>query len=112
MIYKEIAEPYQQCAKDHVHIVTPYFLPPFLLRRALYSAAKKGLDVTVMMNLASDSWIADYVSQSYFRAFLRHKLKIILYTDNILHAKYTIIDGDWATLGSTNMDYLSLAQEP
>ncbi len=108
MIYKEIRDRIR-AAQDHVHIVTPYFLPPFLLRRALYAAARRGVDVTVMMNTQSDSWIADYVSQSYFCKFLNYGLKIILYPPGeILHAKYTIIDGDWATLGSTNMDYLSL----
>lgn len=95
-------------AEKSVYLITPYFMPPLLLARALRSAAKRGVDVKVMMSLKSDVPIADYVSQSYFKKATRIGVKILLYPNTVVHAKYAIIDGKWATLGSTNMDYLSL----
>lgn len=106
-IYKDLLRQINH-ARHKICLVTPYFLPPFLLRHALFKAARRGVEVKVMMNLKSDVAIADYVSQSYFKKFHRLGLDIILYKDTVIHAKYAIIDDCWATLGSTNMDYLSL----
>ena len=106
-LYKELLREIHQ-AKKSVYLVTPYFLPPFLLRHALFHAAARGVDVKIMMSAKSDVAVADYVSQSYFPKFNRMGLKILLYKPTIIHAKYAVIDDQWATLGSTNMDYLSL----
>lgn len=106
-LYKELLKQINN-AQDSIDLVTPYFLPPYLLRRALFRAASRGVKIKIMMSYKSDVPIADYVSQSYFTKFLRKNLKIVLYKKTVVHAKYAIIDQHWATLGSTNMDYLSL----
>lgn len=95
-------------AKTSVCLVTPYFLPPFGLRRALSRAVKRGVKVHVMMSESTDAPIADCVSHSYFPWMYRKGIKISLYQKSMLHAKYAIIDDNWATMGSTNLDYLSL----
>ena len=95
-------------AKVSVDLVTPYFLPPFGLRRAIRGAAKRGVRVRVMMSEATDAPIADRVSHSYFPWMYRKGIRIFLYRKSMLHAKYAIIDDNWATLGSSNLDYLSL----
>jgi len=95
-------------AEKSVYLVTPYFLPPWRLRRALFKAKRRGVDVRVMMSEKTDAPIADYVSRTYFLKFLRRRVRLFLYRDNMLHAKYVIIDDNWATIGSSNMDYLSL----
>lgn len=106
-LYKELLRQIRQ-AKECVYLVTPYFLPPFLLRHALFHAAARGVEIKIMMSAESDVPVADYVSQSYFHKFNRLGLKILLYKPTVVHAKYAVIDNKWATLGSTNMDYLSL----
>jgi cardiolipin synthase len=106
-VYKELLLQIRQ-AKVSIYLVTPYFLPPIRLRLALVRAAKSGIDVRVMTTQKSDVPIASLVSRSYFPAFLRKGVSILAYQGVVLHAKYAVIDGTWATLGSTNMDYLSL----
>lgn len=95
-------------ARSSVCLVTPYFLPPYGLRRAMRMAAKRGVKVHVMMSAATDAVIADCVSHSYFPWMYRKGIRISLYTKSMLHAKYVIVDDDWATIGSSNLDYLSL----
>lgn len=97
-------------ARHSISIATPYFLPPFLLRHALAAAVRRGVKVRVMLNEKSDVGIADLVCRSYYPSLLRHGVRLFHYQGAVLHAKYVAIDDDWATIGSTNMDYLSLLQ--
>jgi cardiolipin synthase len=106
-IYRELLAHIKN-AKDRVILVAPYFLPPWHLRWALRKAIKRGVRVTVMLGEHTDVPIADTVSHSYFNALLKDGLRIVLFGPNVLHVKYAIVDGGWATIGSTNMDYLSL----
>jgi cardiolipin synthase len=96
-------------ARDYIYMATPYFLPPLGLRRALRHAARRGVDVRVVLTEQSDVPLAVHVSRSYFTALMRHGIKLYSYNkDTVFHAKYTLIDGKWATMGSVNLDYLSL----
>lgn len=106
-IYRELLHQIGS-AKKSVRLVTPYFLPPRRLHRALIRAARRGVNVEILASAKTDVPLADHVSHSYFPGLLRRKVRIFLYPDQVLHAKYAIIDEDWATIGSTNMDYLSL----
>lgn len=106
-VYKELLFQIRQ-AKESIYLVTPYFLPPIRLRLALIKAAKKGIDVKVMTTEETDVPVASLVARSYFSGVLRKGISILAYQGTVLHAKYAIIDSAWATLGSTNMDYLSL----
>lgn len=106
-IYTEILEQIYK-AQHSVRLVTPYFMPPWRLRQALRDAVKRGVDVTLMMGEKTDTPLADRVSQSYFSHFMRDGIRILLYGKTVLHSKYVIVDDNWATLGSTNIDYLSL----
>lgn len=106
-LYRELVAEIRK-ARSHVYLVTPYFLPPWHLRRALRAAAKRGVDVRIMRSEKTDVPFADYVSHSYYPRFLRLGMRIFHYTRTVLHAKYAVIDDNWATIGSTNMDYLSL----
>jgi cardiolipin synthase A/B len=106
-IYREVLQSIRN-AKRSIRIVTPYFLPPWLLRGALCKALKRNVTVQVMVSEKSDIRIADYVSRSYYPRLLRNGTQILHYQKTVLHAKYILIDEDWATVGSANMDYLSL----
>jgi cardiolipin synthase A/B len=106
-IYHELLHEIRK-AKTHVYLVAPYFVPPLRFYQALREAVKRGVDVHVMMSEKTDVPVADYVSHTYLPLFIRDGIRIFFYKDCVLHAKYAIIDGNWATMGSTNMDYLSL----
>lgn len=106
-IYRELLQQIALANKS-IRLVTPYFLPPNRLRRALIRAARRGVKVEILVSAKTDVPLADHVSHSYFPGLLRRKIGIFLYPYQVLHAKYAIIDETWATIGSTNMDYLSL----
>lgn len=106
-VYRELLLQIRQ-AKESVYLVTPYFIPPVRLRLALAHAAKRDIDVKIMTTEKSDVPITSLVSRSYFPGILRKGISILAYQDVVLHAKYAVIDSSWATLGSTNIDYLSL----
>lgn len=106
-LYAELLQRIRTARKE-VLLVTPYFLPPRRLLRVLCNAADRGVTVRVMLSHQSDVRIADYASQTYYPRLLRHGIQILHYHKTILHAKYAVIDDDWATVGSSNLDYLSL----
>lgn len=106
-LYEELLLMTKQ-ARSSIRMVSPYVILPWRLRRALYKAIARGVDVRIMLSEKTDVPLADYVTRSYFPKLLRKGVKFYLYTPTMLHAKYVVIDDAWATIGSTNMDYLSL----
>lgn len=106
-IYRELLQQIKS-AKKSIRLVTPYFLPPRRLRHELIRASRRGINVEILVSAKTDVPLADHVSHSYFPGLLRRKIRIFLYPYQVLHAKYALIDDSWATIGSTNMDYLSL----
>lgn len=106
-IYRELMHEIRH-ARRSITLVTPYFMPPWHLRHALRRAVRRGVVVTLMLSEDTDILLADCVSHSYFNRMLAHGIRIMLYRHQVLHAKYAMIDGVWATIGSSNMDYLSL----
>lgn len=107
LVYKELLAQVARAQKN-VFLVAPYFLPPLRLRRAMKKAALRGVDVRVITSEKTDVHLADCVSRSYFPALQRKRLRLFLHHRTVLHAKYACVDGDWAMVGSTNLDYLSL----
>lgn len=106
-IYKTLVDEINKSAKS-VSLCTPYFFPPVRLYRALLNAAKKGVDVKLLLSQKSDIPFIMFLSRFYFAGLLKAGVKIRLYNKTVMHAKYGIVDGRWATLGSSNLDYLSL----
>jgi len=94
-------------AKKRIYLQTPYFLPTESLLRALQAAALARVDVRVMMPLHSDSLILTYASRSYILESLRAGIKIYLYRAGMLHSKVMIIDDDYSSVGSANIDFRS-----
>jgi len=106
-VYKELLLEIAQAEKN-IYLATPYFMPPLRLRHALLKAIKRGVKVKVMVTERSDVPLANLISRSYFPRFIRAGISILSYNKSVFHAKYTVIDDSWATMGSTNIDYLSL----
>lgn len=94
-------------AHKRVWIQTPYFLPPEGMLRALQTAALARLDVRVMIPRHSDSRILTFASRSYIKECLRAGIKFYFFTAGMLHAKTVIVDDDFASVGSANIDFRS-----
>lgn len=96
-------------AKQYIYLTTPYFVPSIRIFNALIKKAKRGVDVRLLLPRVSDVRIADIAAGSYFILAMNVGIKIYLYDGNrILHTKSGVIDGAWGTVGSANMDNLSL----
>ena len=94
-------------ADRRVWIATPYFLPTDTLSEALSIAARRGIDVRLMLPLKSNQRIADFARGAYIRELQSAKCRILLYRPGMLHAKAGIIDGS-AYVGSLNFDVRSM----
>jgi len=94
-------------ARDSAMLVTPYFAPGRKLRKALIHAAGRGIDVTLLIGVGQFV-MQDAVAQSFYPRLIRAGVKIVEYRRTQLHGKVAVVDGEWATVGSSNFDGLSL----
>ena len=96
-------------AQHSIHVVQAYFLPNWALQRALVSAARRGVDVRVIVpDLAtSDIPIVALGSEHGVGRLLKRGVRVFALRNGTLHAKVMVIDGKWWTVGSANMDPLS-----
>jgi cardiolipin synthase len=94
-------------ATERVFLTTPYFVPDQAMRVALETAALRGVDVRILLPHRSDSPLVLHAGRSYYRELLRSGVRIFEYQRGILHAKTMLVDRDWATVGSANMDVRS-----
>lgn len=88
-------------------LVTPYFAPGRKLRKAMVIAAQRGIDVTLLIGVGQFA-MQDAVAQSFYPRLVRAGVRIVEYRRTQLHGKVAVIDDDWATVGSSNFDGLSL----
>jgi cardiolipin synthase len=95
-------------ATRSVSIMNAYFIPDQLLRWALKAAAKKGVSVRVIVPASSDVMLVGYASRYLFGRLLRAGVRIFEYEGEMMHAKAGVIDGEWATIGSYNLDKRSM----
>jgi cardiolipin synthase A/B len=94
-------------ATHHIYITNAYFIPDRVLLDALVDAAKRGVDVQILLPWMSNHVAADWVSRGYFSTCLAAGVRIFGYRDVMIHAKTCTIDGCWSTLGTANLDRLS-----
>ena len=95
------------CAEKFIWIATPYFVPNEAIRAALKHAARKGLEVRLLIPDINDSFLTEYASRSFFQELLDCGVNIYLYQKGFLHQKVIIVDGDTASVGTANMDMRS-----
>jgi cardiolipin synthase len=93
-----------QGATKSIHLTAAYFVPDIQIMTALLDAAKRGVDVKIILPRVSDSWLVSYAGHSYYAKMLEAGIKIYELKATILHAKTAVIDGSWSTVGSANMD--------
>ncbi len=95
-------------ARDRIWIVTPYFVPDEMLARALTLAARRGVDVRLIVPARSNHITADLARAGYLRDLHDAGGRVLLYTPVMLHAKAVVFDDQLAVIGSANMDMRSL----
>lgn len=95
-------------ARERIRITNAYFLPPRALRRALVAAAERGVRVDLIVAGTTDVPAARLASRAMYGKFLKAGIGIYEWWGRVLHAKTASIDGVWATVGSSNLDLLSL----
>ena len=94
-------------AETSVLITNAYFVPDPQLLDALEAAAGRGVDVKLILPSKTDSWLVFHAGRKEYGRLLRAGVKIFERRGVILHAKTALIDGVWATVGSTNLDWRS-----
>ncbi len=95
-------------AKASIQITTPYFVPDHRTQRSLVEAARRGVEVSLLVPQKSDVPIARWAGRAAYARLLAAGVRIHEYRPRMLHAKTATIDGEWATIGTANMDYRSL----
>ncbi|HEX7830599.1 MAG TPA: phospholipase D-like domain-containing protein [Thermoanaerobaculia bacterium] len=95
-----------RAAKKRITIQNPYFLPDPDARKALIDAAKRGVEVRVMLpsSEASDAPLVQHASHHHFGTLLKHGIRMFDYEKTLLHQKVITIDGCCSAVGSTNFD--------
>ncbi|MEN8707178.1 MAG: phospholipase D-like domain-containing protein [Nocardioides marinisabuli] len=96
-------------ASRNIWLTTAYFLPDPDFVDALKDAARRGVDVRLLVPLKSNHIVADWISRGYFSHLLEAGVRIFRYRDAMVHAKTATVDGTWTTVGTANIDRLSLS---
>jgi cardiolipin synthase A/B len=91
-------------AKSSIHLTTGFFVPPPDLRHALEGAARRGVDVRIIVPAHSTSRLAIYAGRADYEDMLEAGVHIYELQDVVLHAKTAVIDGAWSAVGSSNLD--------
>lgn len=97
-----------RAARDTVSIANAYFLPDLPSRMALAAAARRGVAVRLLVQGRTDIASVWYAGRKNYDYLLRHGVRIYEWTGPILHQKSCVVDDLWCTVGSYNMDHLSL----
>lgn len=95
-------------ARSEILIASAYFLPGRRFRQNLLAAAERGVQVTVLLQGQVEYALLHYATQALYGRLIEGGIRICEYQDGFLHAKVAVIDGHWATVGSSNIDPFSL----
>lgn len=96
-------------AQREVIIANAYFFPGFRLLREMRRAARRGVRVHLITQGEPDTWLARWAPRQLYRALLRADVEVHEYRRRPLHGKVAVVDEEWATIGSSNLDPLSLS---
>ncbi len=95
-------------ARTRVDLISPYFYPGRAFMRVLVAAARRGVEVRLLLQGKIDYRIAAIAARALYDVLLTNGVRVFEYTPAFLHAKVGLIDDEWATVGSSNIDPLSL----
>lgn len=95
-------------ARHEILLANAYFLPGRRFRRALRAARRRGVKVTLLLQGRVEYWLQHYATLALYDDLLACGIELVEYEPSFLHAKVAVIDGEWATVGSSNIDPFSL----
>lgn len=95
-------------AEHTIYITQGYFIPDREILHALVNATRRGVDVRVLIPEISNHVIADWAARSYYAQLLEAGVTMWLFQDAMVHAKTMVVDGRWCTVGTANIDRMSL----
>jgi cardiolipin synthase A/B len=107
---KEISQSYLEMfetAKHNIIIMSPYFLPGAIFRKAIKAAAKRGVKIKVILAGLSDIGTSKYAERYLYRWLFKNSIEIFEYSKTVLHGKIAVCDTKWVTIGSYNLNNLS-----
>jgi cardiolipin synthase len=96
-------------ASRHIYLTHAYLIPDADMLDSLLRAARRGVDVRIIVPAESNHIVADWLSRGFYSQLLRGGIRLFLYQGAMVHAKTATIDGQWSTIGTANLDRLSLA---
>jgi cardiolipin synthase len=96
-----------RAARHRIWLTTPYFVPDRSSQAALRDAARRGLDVRLLVPGKSDVPITQWAAHAAYASLRAAGVRIWEYQPRVLHAKTILVDDDWATVGTANFDYRS-----
>ena len=98
-------------AEHSIHLTNAYFVPDKQILKAFTDAARRGVDVKIILPSSTDSSLALNAARHNYSELLKAGVKIYERRNVVLHAKTAVIDGVWSTVGSTNLDSFSLLSD-
>jgi cardiolipin synthase len=95
-------------ANSHVYLTHAYFVPDRAMKAHLIDAKKRGVDVQLLVPEQSNHVTVDWLARRHFHDLLEAGVRIFLYRHIMIHSKTATVDGIWSTIGSANIDRLSM----
>jgi cardiolipin synthase len=95
-------------AAHHIYLTHAYLIPDSDMLAALMRAARRQVDVRIIVPAESNHIVADWLSRGFYSQLLASGVRLFLYQGAMVHAKTATIDGQWSTIGTANIDRLSL----
>lgn len=95
-------------AQHSVDITAAYFIPDHDILKGLLDARRRGVAVRILVPKISNHVVTDWLSRGFYGRLLRGGVEIHRYVGHMVHAKTATIDGEWTTIGTANIDRLSL----
>src|SRR5690606_1682764 len=96
-------------AKRRLVIANAYFFPGYSLLKSMRKAARRGVEVSLILQGNPDMPFVQTAASMLYHPLLRSGVRIYEYCDRPLHAKVALVDDEWSTVGSSNLDPLSLS---
>ncbi|HET7588326.1 MAG TPA: phospholipase D-like domain-containing protein [Gammaproteobacteria bacterium] len=94
-------------ASSKIYLTTPYLVPDLRTQRGMMAAARRGVDVRLLVPRQSDSRLALWAAHAAYESLLSRGVRLYEYLPRVLHAKTAVVDGTWSSVGTANLDYRS-----
>ncbi len=94
-------------AQRRILLTNAYFIPDHVLLESLVDTAQRGVEVHILLPWTSNHIFADWAARGYFTTCLKAGIHIWGYRDAMIHAKTCVVDDEWLTIGTSNLDRLS-----